>query len=399
MKNTSHTVFLSYARPDAEKAKGVYEFLRSRGFEPWLDTERLKPGQTWRAEIERAIRSSGAFISLVSPASVDRGGVLSGEMKLALDLRAERLDHPGFLIPLRLEPCPLPKELDPIQALDWFAPGAPDRLADALAPLLQRRPSLPWRWMALAGAVVAIAVVVAVWLSGSDRSGAYETFMRTRRGSPSPAPVDAPPQLGLTLWRVNADASAGSPEGCSQLRFSRQPLSDSVHTGDRLRLDVQSSVPGYVYIVSQEEDAGGKAGAALLLFPVTSINGGQNRVEPGVALMIPPASGICNTLQLTHAGEAEKVVVFFSVAPIDELPASEQPRPIASEVLRRIEARAESNSQVSYPSSPRRAEVVELPDSESRDLGYSAAGPDAVFTYRKKSGKIYAARFTLKTSP
>lgn len=368
----SNSVFISYSHADAERAKAVYEFLRSRGFEPWLDTECLTPGQTWRAEIERAIRSSGAFVSLISSSSLDRGGVLSGEMKLALDLRAERLDDPGVLIPLRLESCPLPKELDHIQALDWFAPGASDRLAAALAPLLtERKRPFPWRWVALAGAVVAIAVIVAVWLSGRDHSGAYEAFMRTRRGSPSPAPPDVAPQLGLTLWRVSGDASVGNAEGCAQLRFSRQPLSSPVHLGDRLRLDVQSSIPGYVYLVSQEEDAGGKAGAALLLFPVTSVNSGRNRVEPGAALLIPPASGSCNTLQLTHAGEAERVAVFFSVAPIGEFPVSEQPAPIDPSAVRRIESRADSNVQVSYPSSPQGVGNVELPDNESRDLGYS----------------------------
>src|SRR4030042_4358563 len=65
------TVFLSYAREDAQKAVDIYEALKSRGHKPWMDKKELVGGQDWQSEIRRAIESAEYFIALLSSQSVN----------------------------------------------------------------------------------------------------------------------------------------------------------------------------------------------------------------------------------------------------------------------------------------------------------------------------------------
>jgi hypothetical protein len=402
MTYPSKTVFLSYAHGDQEAVIRIYEDLRAAGLEPWMDKFSLGPGDVWKSEIDKAVRHSGAFLSLISRQSLDRGGILAGEMKLALDLRSQRLDDGGILIPVRLENCDLPNELHDLQALDWYLPGGPEKLTSALAPLLRRPPFgerlrafAASRWGVVAAAIFCIGVGMGVYRTMSGMSlSTYESFLHSRPGSPSPPPSNTNPQIGVTVWRVTEDNSAGDG-ACRFLRFSRQPLAQPVHTGDRLRLDIQTSREGHIYVISREIDGAGQAEPAELLFPVSSVNNGNNRIAPGSALMIPPASDVCSTLQLTHAGAAEQVSVVFSDKPLDKLPASDKPYSIDPAVEAAITASAAVSTQAGS-SSPPDARGIELPDSESRHLDYASSGPDAVFTSTRTSGPVIAT-FNLKT--
>jgi len=397
----SKVVFLSYAHADEDAAVTLYQHLRSAGFDPWLDKFSLRPGTEWKNEIDRAVRHCGAFLSLISPASLDRGGVLAGEMKLALDLRAQRLDDGGILIPVRLRYCPLPSELHHLQALDWYEPDGPARLDAALSPLLQR-PSMLDRFRAAIGAkwvtafAVLIVALVAAWLYESGVGGtpaAYRTFIESRV---KPAPLTAAPQIGITLWRVTEDNASGTGT-CGFLRFERKPIGDRVTTGDRLRLDVQSSQPGYIYVISQEVGASGKEEPPQLLFPVRSVNDGNNAISPATALMIPPAASVCDTLQLTHAGTEERVSVVFSSTPIAKLALRDTPYPLDPATYADLMSSSAECTEVR--SRQRQAtRSLELPDVETRNLEYTAAGPDVVFTATQTS-KPAIATFSLKTGP
>ena len=389
MNGRSRIVFLSYAHADEEAATRVYQHLLGAGLEPWMDKFSLTPGAVWRDEIGRAIRRSGAFLSLLSVSSVDRAGVLRGEMKLALDLRAERLDDGGILIPVRLEPCELPQELHHLQYLDWFLPPGPGKLTEALAGLLEPasliagilgrlRRMAAGRWALSATAIICLGAAV----------GAYRIASR---------PVVPAPQIGLTLWRVTEENAAGSG-ACGFLRFSRQPLAKPVHTGDRLRLDVQASQEGYVYVISREIDKSGNRGTAQLLFPVSSVNGGKNRISPGSALFIPPASDVCNTLELKHAGAAEQVWVLWSEKKITALPVQDEPYSLDAGAAAMVEETGGASAVAMSPEVTM-ARGIALPDSETRELGYSASGPDSTFTATGKPRTMLGATFTLKTLP
>lgn len=400
MTGPSKVVFLSYAHADEEKVALVYDCLQKAGFDPWMDKFSLTPGSDWRAEIDKAIRRSGAFLSLISLSSVDRGGILRGEMKLALDLRAERLDDRGLLIPVRLEHCPLPQELRHLQALDWYLPEGPAKLTEALANVLpppsfvtQLRRFVTRGWVLAGIALILAGLAIGAWKSIS-RVSPYEAFLRSRPGTPVDPPPSQPARIGVTVWRVSEDNAAGNGV-CGFLRFTRQPLGQPVRTGERLRLDVQASRPGYIYVISREIEEGNRTGPPQLLFPVNSVNSGNNRIVPGSALLIPPAADVCSTLQLTHAGAAEQISVLFSESLLNSLPARDTPYVIDDAVETAIARSAAQCAQESAPLTTGQRDV-ELPDSEARNLAYTSAGPDAVFTSGRMTGPAIAT-FALRT--
>lgn len=82
-------VFISYAREDEKAARRLYNDLKSRGLNPWLDKESLLPGQNWENEIRKAIKKSRYFIPLFSSTSVEKRGYIQKEFKYALDVLDE----------------------------------------------------------------------------------------------------------------------------------------------------------------------------------------------------------------------------------------------------------------------------------------------------------------------
>jgi hypothetical protein len=245
---------------------------------------------------------------------------------------------------------------------------------------------------AVAASVLA-AILTFVYISqfGRPDPESYRRFMESRRARP---PVTEAPQIGLTLWRVTEDNSGGTGT-CGFLRFSRKPLGDPVTTGDRFRLDVQSSQSGYIYVIAREVDALGKAGPPELLFPVRSANDGNNAISPATALLIPPASTVCDTLQLTHAGAEERVSVVFSLTPLEKLAARDKPYTIDPAIDADLIASAAACTEVRSRQTAT-SRNIELPDMGTRELEYTAAGPDAVFTAVERS-KPAIATFSLKT--
>jgi hypothetical protein len=86
---------------------------------------------------------------------------------------------------------------------------------------------------------------------------------------------------------------------------------DSVfHAGDRIRFNVETNGPGYLYIVSQ-----GSSGAWKPMFPSSEVEDGSNRVEGFRAYTMPPRTRLYFDEQ---AGE-EKVFIVFSRAPEQDL--------------------------------------------------------------------------------
>src|ERR1700745_3330907 len=63
-------VFISYARKDgADLARCLQADLEERGFDPWLDTQRLSGGSTWTKEIEVALDRADYVLVLLTNGS------------------------------------------------------------------------------------------------------------------------------------------------------------------------------------------------------------------------------------------------------------------------------------------------------------------------------------------
>ncbi len=123
-------VFISHASEDNAAVKRLTKRLNEDGFEPWLDLDRLLPGQDWNLEIEKAMRASGAILLCFSEESVSKEGYIQREYKRAMRIQEEKPEGTIFLIPVRLDNCERPFYLRDIQWVDY--PDGYEKLVAAL---------------------------------------------------------------------------------------------------------------------------------------------------------------------------------------------------------------------------------------------------------------------------
>ena len=120
--------FLCHASQDKPAVRDLYQRLLTENWiDPWLDEEKLLPGQDWNLEIENAVETSDAVIVCVSNVSVAKEGYVQKELRQVLDIALEKLQGSIFVIPVRLDDCSLPRQIRDRQALDFF----PDDRRDA----------------------------------------------------------------------------------------------------------------------------------------------------------------------------------------------------------------------------------------------------------------------------
>lgn len=107
--------------------------------DPWLDEEKLLPGQDWDFEIEKAVEASDAVIVCVSKQSVTKEGYVQKELRKVLDIALEQPEDTIFIIPLRLEESDLPRRLRSWHYVDYFPPGQKKQAQERLLKSLRVR--------------------------------------------------------------------------------------------------------------------------------------------------------------------------------------------------------------------------------------------------------------------
>ena len=119
--NVKPRVFLAYVEEDVDAAMRLCEDLRRCGCDPWMDRERLLPGQNWPRRIESAIEFSDCFVALFSARSIRKRGQFQSDLRYAIDCaRRIPLDQP-FILPARLGDCHVPKRItSAIQYVDLY---------------------------------------------------------------------------------------------------------------------------------------------------------------------------------------------------------------------------------------------------------------------------------------
>lgn len=147
-KRAGDRIFLAHAREDKAQVQKLYGELKARGFKPWFDKFDLIPGQIWETEIEKAIRHAAVFVACLSNRSVEKGGFVQKELRMALAAFGERPPGSIYLIPARLDDCEVPDVQIPahgasLKAVHWvdlWEEDGLDRLAWALAVALGEAP-------------------------------------------------------------------------------------------------------------------------------------------------------------------------------------------------------------------------------------------------------------------
>ncbi|MBV8553706.1 MAG: TIR domain-containing protein [Acidobacteriaceae bacterium] len=114
-------VFLAYAEEDRAEARRLYTVLQKAGFEPWMDREKLLPGQNWARAIERAIDISEFFIGCFSRRSAAKRGHFQCELEYALGVASRVPAEEIFFVPVRLDECRVPPHIEKkTQYVDLF---------------------------------------------------------------------------------------------------------------------------------------------------------------------------------------------------------------------------------------------------------------------------------------
>ncbi|MCP4105134.1 MAG: DUF1566 domain-containing protein, partial [Desulfobacteraceae bacterium] len=101
--------------------KKLHDDLKSKGMEPWLDKEKILPGQNWKILISKAIKECNYFLALLSTNSVSKNGFVRKELKIALEIYNNYSPEDVFIIPARINECePVDERLQYLQWADLF---------------------------------------------------------------------------------------------------------------------------------------------------------------------------------------------------------------------------------------------------------------------------------------
>lgn len=121
-------VFLCHASADKPAVRKLCRYLRSKGMDPWLDAEKLLPGENWEVEIPKALFHSDVILVCLSKNSINKEGYVQKEIVFALDKAMEKPDGIIFIVPAKLEECDVPQRLNRYQWVDLYRDDGRKRL-------------------------------------------------------------------------------------------------------------------------------------------------------------------------------------------------------------------------------------------------------------------------------
>jgi TIR domain/Bacterial SH3 domain len=133
-------VFLCHSSDVKPIVRELYEKLNAEGWiDPWLDEEKLNPGDSWAYEIEKAVEETEIILVCLSKQSVNKEGYVQRELRVALDFADYKPEGTVFIIPIRLEECDLPRRLRSWQYADYFPEDNRDHSYEKLLNGLKKR--------------------------------------------------------------------------------------------------------------------------------------------------------------------------------------------------------------------------------------------------------------------
>jgi hypothetical protein len=133
-------VFLCHSSNDKPVVRELYQRLREEDWiDPWLDENKLYPGQDWNFEIEKAVEEADIILVCLTKNSVNKEGYVQRELRIVLDLADYKPEGTLFVIPVRLEECDPPRRLRSWQYADYFPEGERDAAYQRMLVSLRMR--------------------------------------------------------------------------------------------------------------------------------------------------------------------------------------------------------------------------------------------------------------------
>jgi hypothetical protein len=153
--------------------------------------------------------------------------------------------------------------------------------------------------------------------------------------------------LGVTIWRLQpaapADAARGVtiPSGPNETWLPlRTEVGAGLAEGQRVRLSLEASRKGYLYVIDREQYADGSSGEPNLIFPTLRIREGNNEVKAGRVVEIPdftdrPPFFTMKRSRRDQVGEV--LTVLITSAPLPGLQIGRSPLVLARELVQEWE--------------------------------------------------------------
>ena len=139
-ENRPLRVFLCHSSNDKPAVRELYQRLSAEGWmDVWLDEEKLYPGQDWDLEIEKAVEATDVVIVCLSSNSVSKEGYVQRELRFVLRIADYKPEGAIFVVPVRLNDCPMPRRLAMWQYTDLFPDNRKDWAYKRLLGSLQMR--------------------------------------------------------------------------------------------------------------------------------------------------------------------------------------------------------------------------------------------------------------------
>ncbi|NOT03260.1 MAG: toll/interleukin-1 receptor domain-containing protein [Anaerolineales bacterium] len=189
MPTISHKlrVFLCHASQDKLAVREFHNRLLAEGWiDPWLDEEKLLPGQDWEMEIEKAVKAADAVIVFISNNSVTKEGYVQKELRFVIGVADFMPEGRIFIMPIRLDECPVPRPLSKLQYVDYFPKEAKGksylRLIEALhtrvADVADQEVTIPKKQVSVSYRFISIPLTLAQQPNGtqSPRKSAYDNL-------------------------------------------------------------------------------------------------------------------------------------------------------------------------------------------------------------------------------
>lgn len=133
MAKHTPTIFISYSHKDSKAADDLRRELSKKGLDVWSDNK-IKPGDNWAQEIEKALKKAEYYLFLVTPDSI-ASQWNNVEMGVALSRQSE-----SYVIPVLLKDAKVPFQLSSLQYLDGRNVDA-SQLAETISKLIKDKES------------------------------------------------------------------------------------------------------------------------------------------------------------------------------------------------------------------------------------------------------------------
>ncbi|HEX8500896.1 MAG TPA: DUF4384 domain-containing protein [Pyrinomonadaceae bacterium] len=232
----------------------------------------------------------------------------------------------------------------------------------------------------------------------------------------SPVPQSAQAVVGVTVWRLRPSASDDEvrelihertgPDD-EEKRVSMTPVRVEAETpldkGERVRISIESSREGYLYVVDRELYEDGSKGRPLLIFPTERTLEGNNHVRAGRPVTIPaktddPPYFTVRPNPNRRDQVAEQLLIIISDQPLS-LPLTPQAQVLRTNTVNTWEARwaapFERVEQVGGAGRPITKAESEAAGDEVRELWQGDPAPQSVYRLRRRTSNPFLLKVSL----